>query len=456
MHAHAMVPALARRTGRKRRTATRLTLSAVLLATAVLTAGCGSRGTAVPSAVPGTASATAPATIPATMPGSATAKGVQPTSLPAFYTVPRALPAAPHGTLIKSEQIAAPGLHGTVYRVMYLSASVTGAAVPVTGVVMVPDRRPGPGGYPVVTWGHGSSGLADTCAPSLDPATDVPLANNLLDQGWEITASDGQGSGTPGLAPYLVGTSAARNVIDIVRAARQLPAARAGSRYVVWGHSEGGQTALFTAKVAASYAPELRLEGAVAGAPPSQFHAMFQELQASPYHHYLFMTVAGFNAAYGDRAAPVGQVLTPFGVSELPVLNQVCDVATAIDRYPSGSLFKVQDPFTIPAWASLLTANDPGAFTAPSPVPTLIIQGGNDQEVPVATSQLLTAHLCGIGQDVERWIYPGQSHTGVFAPSAPDMVRWIADRFAGTQNPDPYIPHGQPGIQITRCPAANR
>jgi alpha-beta hydrolase superfamily lysophospholipase len=396
-------------------------------------------------AIAGTACGTGPASSPRALSRPSA-------ELPIFYTVPQPLPSGSHGTLIKSQRVSIPGLDAIVYRVMYLSETVRGAPVPVTGLVMVPDRHPPAGGYPVVTWGHGSDGLADQCAPSLDPATDVPLANQLLDQGFEITASDGQGSGTPGLAPYLVGASAARNVIDIVRAARQLSAAHASSRYVVWGHSEGGQTALFAMQAGPSYAPELHLEGAVAGAPPSQFSLMYQYLENGPYHHYLFMLAAGYNAAYGNRAAPLGQVLTPFGISKVPVLNQVCDVASAIDQYPMARLFKA-DPFTLPAWGKLLTANDPGTFSTASPVPLLIIQGGSDTEVPVASTQLLAAHLCGIGQDLQRWIYPGQSHAGVFTPSAPDMIRWIADRFRGAPLPDPYVPHGQRGIQITSCPA---
>jgi pimeloyl-ACP methyl ester carboxylesterase len=229
-----------------------------------------------------------------------------------------------------------------------------------------------------------------------------------------------------------------------------LPAAQAGRRYVVWGHSEGGQTALFTMEAASGYAPDLHLQGAVAGAPPSQFAAMYPFLAGTGYYHLLFMAAAGYNTAYGNRAAPLGQVLTAFGLSKLPVLNQACDVASAIDKYPAAELFK-GNPFTVPAWRKLLTANDPGALTAPSRVPLLIIQGGDDTEVPVASTQLLTAHLCGIGQDLQRWIYPGQTHAGVFTPSAPDMIGWIADRFRGTPLPDWYTPHGQPGIQITRC-----
>jgi len=405
--------------------------SAVVLGMALLVGACGSS--------PSPSGTRAP--IPA------------PPGLPSFYAVPQPLPTTGAGTILKSERIAVSGLHGTAYRVMYLSESVTGRPVPVTGLVVVPDRPAPAGGYPVVTWGHGTNGMADQCAPSLAPGSDVPLANDLLDQGWEVTASDYQGEGTPGLLPYLVGVSAARNTIDIVRAAQHLGAAHASDNYVVWGHSEGGQTAMFALHIGPSYAPDLHLKGVVAGAPPSQFYAIYQFLQTSPYRYYLFMAAGGFNAAYGNRAAPLNQVLTPLGITLLPALDKGCSdyVAQVTSKYTLSQLTK-GDPFALPTWKPLLIANDPGTFTTASSAPLLIIQGGSDEQIPVVSTALLATHLCTLGQDLERWIYPGQSHAGVIAPSANDMIHWIADRFAGGPDPDPYAPTGLPGIQTKTCP----
>jgi hypothetical protein len=41
----------------------------------------------------------------------------------------------------------------------------------------------------------------------------------------------------------------------------------------------------------------------------------------------------------------------------------------------------------------------------------------------------------------------------VIGPSAADMIHWIADRFAGRSNPDPYMPNRQSDIGITVCPS---
>ena len=386
--------------------------------------------------------------------GAASAKTIPaPTGLPAFYAVPQPLPTT-IGKLIKSQKVVAPDVHGSIYRVMYVSKSVQNHPVAVTGIVAIPNGTPPAGGFPVVTWGHGTNGMADVCAPSLSPADDAPLANDLLDKGWIVTASDYQGEGTPGILPYLSGITAARNTIDIVRAARQMPVAHASKNYVVWGHSEGGQTAMFSLNIGKAYAPELSLKGVVAGAPPSQFALIYTFLKTSPYRYYLLMAAGGLNAAYGNTAAPLNLVLTPLGIKHLADLDKGCTgyIVSQLDGIATSALVK-GDPFKIPAWQKVLKANDPQYFTKAAVAPLLIIQGGSDEQIPVVSTQLLAKHLCNIGQVLERWIYPGQSHAGVIGPSAADMIHWIGDRFAGGANPDPYVPTGQSDIAQTVCPS---
>jgi pimeloyl-ACP methyl ester carboxylesterase len=376
-----------------------------------------------------------------------------PKGLPAFYAVPQPL-ATKTGTLIKSEKVATPDVHGTVYRVMYVSQTVDDKPVAVTGSIAIPNTPPPAGGYPVVTWGHGTNGMADSCTPSLSPSGSVPLVNDLLDKGWVVTASDYQGEGTPGLLPYIAGVSAARNTIDIVRAARDFPTAHASDQYVVWGHSEGGQTAMFASNIGPTYAPELKLQGVVAGAPPSQFALIYDFLKTSPYRYYLLMAAGGLNAAYGDKVAPLDQVITPAGMQLLPLLDQGCAgfLSEKLGTLDVSGITK-GDPFKQPAWRKVLEANDPQLFTKASPAPLLIIQGGNDEQIPPVSTKILADHMCGLKQDLQRWIYPGETHSGVIDPSAGDMLHWISDRFAGGTSPDPYTPTGATDIDITTCPA---
>jgi hypothetical protein len=415
------------------------------VALASITAGCSSSAKSSTPSTTGSKPTTRPSTPVTSAPIPA------PAGLPAFYSVPQPLPST-NGKLLKSEKVAAPDVHGTVYRVMYVSQSVSGKYVAVTGLIVVPNGTAPKDGFPVVSWAHGTDGMADQCAPSLKPASNAPLANFLLDKGWVVTATDYEGEGTPGLHPYIAGINAARNTIDIVRAAREMSAVHASDHYVVWGHSQGGHTAMFALTNGPAYAPDLKLEGVVAGAPPSQFALLYNFLKAGPFRHYLLMAAGGLNAAYGD-AAPLDEVLTPEGIKLLPELDKGCAgyVAEKVADVDIATVTKV-DPFTVPKWQKVLKANDPQYIAKASPVPLLIIHGGIDEQIPEISSRIVAGHLCSLGQVLQRWVYPGQSHAGVIAPSIGDMSRWIADRFAGGPNPDPYKPVGLPDVGTTTCP----
>ena len=80
----------------------------------------------------------------------------------------------------------------------------------------------------MVTLGHGTTGLADHCAPSLTASGLVRNADNesLLRAGYVVAATDYEGLGTPGLHPYIVGQSEGRGMLDAARAARAACAAR--------------------------------------------------------------------------------------------------------------------------------------------------------------------------------------------------------------------------------------
>src|SRR5438477_8554972 len=154
---------------------TRRVTAALVAAAVIALAGCSSSDK--------TASGKPSASTASSTTSAATTLAPAPTGLPAFYGVPQPLPTRAAGTLLKSEKVDAPAIHGTAYRVMYESRSLQNEAVAVTGVVIVPSKPAPSGGYPVVTWGHGTNGMADKCAPSLEPATSAPLAHALLDRG---------------------------------------------------------------------------------------------------------------------------------------------------------------------------------------------------------------------------------------------------------------------------------
>src|SRR3954447_19635609 len=198
----------------------------------------------------------------------------------AFYTPPSPLPGKAHGDLIWSRTTTGePALAAakSTRLVLYRSVGATRARVAVSGTVSVPKGKAPKGGWPVVTWGHGTTGIADACAPSRDAASNPahgliayidPLLSSFLKRGYAVVRTDYEGLGTPGDHPFLNGDSEGRDMLDIVRAARKLEPSL-GKRVIVAGHSQGGQAALFAASLAKRWTPELQIRGTVAFAPVS-------------------------------------------------------------------------------------------------------------------------------------------------------------------------------------------
>src|SRR3954453_22004324 len=237
-----------------------------------------------------------------------------------FYSVPDQVPSAAPGDLIKIQTLSSNSVAGELYRVMYHSRSITDRDIAVTGSLAVP---PGPapiGGRPVVTIGHPTVGSADDCAPSRDPSASSGLINRFLAAGWIVATSALEGLGTPGVPPSLGGESEGRSMVDIVRAARHVPAFSAGTVFAAWGHSQGGHAALFARKVAATWAPELRMVGAVAVAPVSSA-SLFVSRANFVGPSLTLMTVAGYAATYGLSPR---EVLTDDGMDHLHDVESKC------------------------------------------------------------------------------------------------------------------------------------
>lgn len=139
-----------------------------------------------------------------------------------------------------------------------------------SAIVVAPARHPA-GRRPVTAWAHGTTGVAEPCAPSLvrHPFTAGALLvlPQMLAQGWAVVATDYTGLGTAGPAPFLIGQGEARSVLDAVRAAHQLPGLNLADTTVIWGHSQGGNAALWAGALAPAYAPDDHVIGVAALAP---------------------------------------------------------------------------------------------------------------------------------------------------------------------------------------------
>lgn len=369
------------------------------------------------------------------------APGVTASIRSGFYRAPSPLPVAPPGSVIRSQIIAPddrlPG-GASAYRVVYDSESAGGTEVAVSGMVVVPGGPPPPGGFPIVSWAHGTTGLAPSCAPSLEGPASIPYLAPLLDHRMIVVATDYPGLGTPGPDSYLVGKSEAQAVLDAARAARNLVGASASNSVVVLGYSQGGQAALFAGQIAPMYAPELFVAGVVAVAPVTSIDELAPTVPGTgtdPDAAFALMAIASWSAQYGGPAT--GEVLAQVARRAEPLVTSACSgaVVTALEGTAADRLFR-RGWSENPALRSDDLVNQPGG--APSSAPLLVVQGSEDDAVsPGATSRFVAASLCQGEDDTVRYVtIAGAGHQGALTESEPLVVRWISGRISGAPTED--------------------
>jgi acetyl esterase/lipase len=344
------------------------------------------------------------------------------------------------GKLVSAEAMVGAPEGARAYRILYWSTGLDGKPAEVSGVVIAPRGPPPPGGRPIVAWAHPTTGVVSRCAPSLARVVFASIQGlrAMLDRGYVVAATDYPGLGTPGVHPYLVGTSEAHAVLDSVRAARAIPEAAAGVQFAVWGHSQGGQAALFTGLEAARYAPELKLVGVAAAAPATDLGAlMTDDLGTGGGNNITAMTLWSWARVYG---APMDKVVSSQAEPVIDRLTKLCverwfDMFTR--RGPTlaleKSFLRVNNLADEEPWRRLLEENSPGPL--PADIPVFLAQGSADGLVRPAITEAYRAQLCRNGNRVEFVLMPGVGHAFIARDVAGAAVAWMQARFAGGPAP---------------------
>lgn len=357
----------------------------------------------------------------------------------AFYTPPKPLPPQ-HGKLIwsrKANSTVSLTSGAWTRNVLYTSKSMTGKRIGVSGSVTVPKTPPPRAGWPVITYAHGTVGIADICAPSRNTPNGPANAyitytndqlNEWLEAGYAVLRTDYEGLGTPGIHPYLIGRSEGRGVLDIVRAARVL-SPKIGNRFLIAGHSQGGHAALFAGGQAAAWTPELNLEGVVAYAPASQLEQQAQLLQLldqpSPASGLAGLIVRGASTA--STAIDTDTLLSDTALPFFPNTLSQC-IAELIEPDNLGGLAPstlLRQGTNLNPFYTVLGQNNPALKTGP---PIFLAQGTADTTVlPMFTTEL-DGQMTGIGNLVQYVQYPGVIHGEIVAAAEADVLPWMQAR----------------------------
>ncbi|MGV3635517.1 MAG: alpha/beta fold hydrolase [Pseudorhodoplanes sp.] len=365
-----------------------------------------------------------------------------------FY-IPPPLPDGPLGSLIWTRPLegtmALPSAARNILAA-YRSVDDKGRPIAVSGTIAIPQGKAPKGGWPVITWTHGTTGLNAICAPSRDTANGpehayIETIRTLLDgfvkKGYAVVASDYAGLGIAGFHPFLQGVPTGRNALDMLRAARAV-VPEIGKRYAVMGHSQGGQVDLFAASMGRAYLPDFTLVGNVAFAPGSQISDRLDAVMSSGKAElslpYVLYTLQSY--ATTDRRIDLRRILMPQALRHLPDLHVQCMTYALTKTYWATAIAKdqfVRKP-DIAAFGNFASLNEPGRLKITAP--TLIVQGTEDVTVFPQATDALARQLCAGGNVLSYKPVADADHNGSMTRGAGLAQDFIDARFAGKKPPN--------------------
>lgn len=330
---------------------------------------------------------------------------------------------------------------GPALLLRYRMPAIRGGDTEANALLLLPKGQAPAGGWPLVVWAHGTTGVSDGCAPSHDydgdQDKDYPAA--LLAEGFAVLAPDYEGLGGPGVHPYLSLASQGRSITAAVQAAHGQSQHKLSAGWAVAGHSQGGFAALAAAEHAPAIAATHPLRAVVALAPGAEFEHTVPELFAlidALQQRFDAAAAAGdeaavealgeellmhvFTTSYNGLMLVLGlqaqqPTLTPellldpaaLPLARLALEDRDCEqleerLAQAmqthaqtqrrLDNFPG---LPRRDLLNIPGVLPLLQQNSPGQKRLTAPV--LMIQGKADGQTPLGAARRMAARMQAAG-----------------------------------------------------------
>ena len=340
------------------------------------------------------------------------------------------------GQVVRQEPLGVEVDGGKGVRVLYRTQRADNSYTFSSGMVFIPDNTNAGSPRPVVAWAHGTLGLGDSCAPSRtpNPVSDIAWVSSMLKRGWVVTATDYAGFGTPGTQGYLVGGDEAHDVLNSVRAARNISQTKAGDTFAIWGHSQGGNSALFSAHETATYAPELHLVGTVASAPAAELVALLDE-QYGTVADWVIGPLISTSWPAANKDLKTSDILTANGRNNYQKIANHCIVRATIAgliRTTFDQKFFSQNPNDVPAWRAM--AEQQSAPLPATDQALLIVESKTDKVVLPDTTALYIQQACEQDNNIATLWLDKASHQKIPDVSATSVINWLNARFAGQPN----------------------
>ncbi|ENR2984708.1 alpha/beta fold hydrolase [Acinetobacter baumannii] len=331
----------------------------------------------------------------------------------------------------------------------YKMLGQSGQEVQATSLVFTPITPPPVGGWPIVVWAHGTTGVADACAPSKAALADSTkdLISKLLAAGYVVVAPDYEGLGTPGIHPFLNVKSEAFSITDAVVAARNYLSQRnllTSKKWVTVGHSQGGHAALGAAQYASR--AQLDYKGTVAVAPASNLGSILVDGEAqvanapidikigtyAQLDTYTALVTAGIRNT--QPSFDYGQVFT----------SQISSIAAQAENLCSGPLYgafyegmsnyakdhngtldgftRTQPNFMAVPLVKTFLEKDSQPLQVKVTTPIIIYQGIADPTVPKLATDLLIFNATVVGTRINSYVTGNWDHGTAMSSNVDNIV----------------------------------
>ncbi|MCZ8379280.1 lipase [Mycobacterium sp. CPCC 205372] len=345
------------------------------------------------------------------------------------------------GTIVESAPLAGldEGLRsqiGAARRAVYRSVSgFDGAATEVSGTFFLPSGKPPAGGWPVISFAHGTTGLTNDCGPSESPDLMGYASSviSLVTSGHAVAFTDYQGLGHPGRHAYLEPRSAAFDIIDAVRALRNLYPGIVSDKWLALGGSQGGQASWAANEYAGDYGDGLDLVGTIAFAPAADLSGLADGARngtLTPDQVGLMPSViAGLEVAQPDFV--VSDYLRGPAAEHLGKLIS-CDEDK--EQYFAQLRPEQVRPASAAAADRLTEILDTNALPQrPLAAPLYVANGSQDTLILPEWVSAAVSRACSRGGTVEHKEMAGRGH--VDPDPGAEAYLWMQDRFAGKAAP---------------------
>ncbi|WP_440206223.1 alpha/beta hydrolase [Acinetobacter oleivorans] len=331
----------------------------------------------------------------------------------------------------------------------YKMLGQSGQEVQATSLVFTPNTPAPAGGWPIVVWAHGTTGVADACAPSKAALTDSTkdLISKLLAAGYVVVAPDYEGLGTAGIHPFLNVKSEAYSITDAVVATRNYLSQRnllTSKKWLTVGHSQGGHAALSAAQYASR--AQLDYKGTVAVAPASNLGFILVAGEAQVANQpigvkigtyaqldtYTALVTAGIRNT--QPSFDYGQVFTSQISGIAAQAETICagpleDVfKKAMDDYKKangGTLdgyTRTQPNFMAVPLVKTFLDKDSQPLQAKVSTPVIIYQGLADTTVPKVATDILISNATVVGTKINSYVTGNWDHNTAMSSNVDNIV----------------------------------